>query len=72
MNGQYFDLSKASQTDLEEGLKRAGDDFLSYAKPDGLNLDMGKVKEILPTIPAPDANRFQAAFPQINSIVEEL
>ena len=72
MNGQYFDLSKASQTDLEEGLKRAGDDFLSYAKPDGLNLDMGKVKEILPTIPAPDANRFQAAFPQTNSIVEEL
>jgi hypothetical protein len=63
MNGNYFDLNKAALSDLETGLKQAGDDFLAYAKPDGLNLDIDKVKEILPTIPAPDANRFQRAFP---------
>ncbi len=62
MNGNYFDVNTAATSDLEIGLKRAGDDFLNYAKPDGINLDIGKVKEILPTIPAPDANRFQPVF----------
>ena len=63
MNGNYFDISTVAVSDLETGLKMAGDDFLNYAKPDGINLDISKVKEILPTIPAPDANRFQQAFP---------
>ena len=62
MNGNYFDLNTATPSDLETGLKMAGDDFLNYAKPDGINLDIAKVKEILPTIPAPDANKFQRAF----------
>ena len=63
MNGNYFDISTVAVSALETGLKMAGDDFLNYAKPDGINLDIAKVKEILPTIPAPDANRFQQAFP---------
>jgi hypothetical protein len=72
MNGNYFNVDEFSQIDLEEGLKRAGDDFLSYAKSDGINLDMSKVKEILPTMPAPDANRFEAAFPETTTVVERL
>ena len=62
MNGNYFDINSVALSDIETGLKMAGDDFLNYAKPDGINLDMSKVKEVLPTIPAPYANRFQSAF----------
>jgi len=72
MNGNHFNLSTAALSDIEIGLKQAGDDFLAYAKPDGLNLDINKVKEILPTIPAPDANRFQQAFPTDNSTLKDI
>ena len=72
MNGNYFDLNTVALSDVEIGLKQAGDDFLAYAKPDGLNLDIDKVKEILPTIPAPDANRFQQAFPTTNSSLKDI
>ena len=63
MNGNYVNIDDIPSSALEDGLKKAGDDFLNYAKPDGINLDMGKVIEVMPTIPAPDATRMQSAFP---------
>ena len=69
MNGNYINLANIPLSSLEDGLKKAGDDFLDYAKPDGLNLDMSKVKEVIPTIPAPDATRMQSAFPSNSSDV---
>ena len=67
MNGNYINLANIPLSSLEDGLKKAGDDFLNYAKPDGLNLDIDKVKEVIPTIPAPDATRMQSAFPANSS-----
>lgn len=60
--GTPVDLNKISNTQLEKGLKIAGDDFLSYCQTDGLNVDRSKAAEILPTLPKPEAQRFEHAI----------
>lgn len=60
--GTPIDLSKISDHQLEKGLKIAGDDFLSYCQTDGLNVDRSKAAEILPTLPKPEAHRFETAI----------
>jgi uncharacterized protein (DUF1778 family) len=60
--GMPVDLTKISDHQLEKGLKIAGDDFLSYCQTDGFNVDRGKAAEILPTLPKPEAQRFEAAI----------
>jgi hypothetical protein len=57
-----YDLNKISDFQLEKGLKIAGDDFLAYCQTDGLNVDRNKAAEILPTLPKPEAHRFEAAI----------
>lgn len=59
--GTPIDLNKISDHQLEKGLKIAGDDFLSYCQTDGLNVDRSKAAEILPTLPKPEARRFESA-----------
>lgn len=59
--GTPIDLTKISDHQLEKGLKIAGDDFLSYCQTDGLNVDRNKAAEILPTLPKPEARRFESA-----------
>lgn len=59
--GTPIDLTKISDHQLEKGLKIAGDDFLSYCQTDGLNVDRSKAAEILPTLPKPEAKRFETA-----------
>lgn len=58
--GTPIDLTKISDYQLEKGLKIAGDDFLAYCQTDGLNVDRSKAAEILPTLPRPEAKRFEA------------
>lgn len=60
--GTPVDLTKISDHQLEKGLKIAGDDFLSYCQTDGLNVDRSKAAEILPTLPKPEAQRFESAI----------
>lgn len=60
--GTPVDLNKISNSQLEKGLKIAGDDFLSYCQTDGLNVDRSKAAEILPTLPKPEAQRFEYAI----------
>lgn len=60
--GTPVDLNKISNSQLEKGLKIAGDDFLSYCQTDGLNVDRSKAAEILPTLPKPEAQRFEHAI----------
>jgi len=60
--GMPVDLTKISDHQLEKGLKIAGDDFLSYCQTDGLNVDRSKAAEILPTLPKPEARRFEEAI----------
>lgn len=60
--GTPVDLDRISNTQLEKGLKIAGDDFLSYCQTDGLNVDRSKAAEILPTLPKPEAQRFEYAI----------
>lgn len=59
--GTPIDLSRISDHQLEKGLKIAGDDFLAYCQTDGLNVDRSKAAEILPTLPKPEAFRFENA-----------
>lgn len=68
--GTPVDLTKISDHQLEKGLKIAGDDFLAYCQPDGFNLDRAKAAEILPTLPKPDAKRFEAAVKSAGYIPE--
>jgi hypothetical protein len=60
--GTPVDLNRISNSQLEKGLKIAGDDFLSYCQTDGLNVDRSKAAEILPTLPKPEAHRFETAI----------
>lgn len=60
--GTPVDLARISDHQLEKGLKIAGDDFLSYCQTDGLNVDRSKAAEILPTLPKPEARRFESAI----------
>jgi len=62
VTGTPVDLNKISDFQLEKGLKIAGDDFLAYCQTDGLNVDRNKAAEILPTLPKPEAHRFEAAI----------
>ena len=59
--GTPVDLRNITDHQLEKGLKVAGDDFLSYCQPDGINVDRSKAAEILPTLPKPEAHRFESA-----------
>jgi len=59
--GMPIDLTKISDYQLEKGLKIAGDDFLFYCQTDGFNVDRNKAAEILPTMPKPEARRFEEA-----------
>ena len=68
--GTPVDLSKISDYQLEKGLKIAGDDFLSYCQTDGFNVDRSKAAEILPTLPKPEAHRFEAAIKSAGYIPE--
>ena len=60
--GTPVDMTKISDRQLEKGLKIAGDDFLSYCQTDGFNVDRSKAAEILPTLPKPEAKRFESAI----------
>jgi hypothetical protein len=62
VTGTPVDLTKISDFQLEKGLKVAGDDFLSYCQSDGLNVDRSKAAEILPTLPKPEAQKFEQAI----------
>jgi len=68
--GTPVDLTKISDHQLEKGLKVAGDDFLSYCQTDGLNVDRDKAAEILPTMPKPEARRFESAIKTTGYIPE--
>jgi hypothetical protein len=68
--GTPIDLSKISDHQLEKGLKIAGDDFLSYCQTDGLNVDRSKAAEILPTLPKPEAYRFETAVKSAGYVPE--
>ena len=57
-----MDLTKISDFQFEKGLKIAGDDFLSYCQTDGMNVDRSKAAEILPTLPKPEAQKFEHAI----------
>jgi hypothetical protein len=59
--GTPIDIHSISDSQLSKGLKIAGDEFLSYCQPDGLNIDRAKAAEILPTMPKPEARRFETA-----------
>ena len=59
--GTPVDMRSITDHQLEKGLKVAGDDFLSYCQPDGINVDRSKAAEILPTLPKPEAHRFESA-----------
>jgi hypothetical protein len=59
--GTPIDITNISDSQLAHGLKIAGDEFLSYCQPDGLNVDRAKAAEILPTLPKPEARRFETA-----------
>lgn len=60
--GTPVNMAKISTIQLEKGLKVAGDDFLTYCQTDGLNVDRAKAAEILPTMPKPEAHRFESAI----------
>ena len=62
VTGTPVDLTKISDFQLEKGLKIAGDDFLSYCQTDGMNVDRSKAAEILPTLPKPEAQKFEHAI----------
>jgi hypothetical protein len=68
--GMPVDLTKISDHQLEKGLKIAGDDFLSYCQTDGFNVDRSKAAEILPTLPKPEAKRFEQAIKTAGYIPE--
>lgn len=68
--GMPVDLTKISDHQLEKGLKIAGDDFLSYCQTDGFNVDRNKAAEILPTLPKPEAKRFEQAIKTAGYIPE--
>jgi hypothetical protein len=68
--GTPVDLAKISDLQLEKGLKIAGDDFLSYCQTDGFNVDRNKAAEILPTLPKPEAKRFEGAIKSAGYIPE--
>ena len=68
--GTPVDLTKISDHQLEKGLKIAGDDFLSYCQTDGLNVDRSKAAEILPTLPKPEAKRFETAIKSAGYVPE--
>lgn len=68
--GTPVDLTRISDHQLEKGLKIAGDDFLSYCQTDGLNVDRSKAAEILPTLPKPEARRFESAIKTAGYIPE--
>jgi len=57
--GTMLNLEAMSDSQLEKGLKMAGDDFLDFCKPDGINLDRSKIAEVIPTLPRPEAKRFE-------------
>jgi hypothetical protein len=68
--GTPVDLTKISDHQLEKGLKIAGDDFLHYCQTDGLNVDRSKAAEIIPTMPKPEAMRFESAIKTAGYIPE--
>jgi len=68
--GTPVDLTRISDHQLEKGLKVAGDDFLAYCQTDGLNVDRSKAAEILPTLPKPEARRFESAIKTAGYIPE--
>jgi hypothetical protein len=68
--GTPVDLTKISDHQLEKGLKIAGDDFFHYCQTDGLNIDRSKAAEIIPTMPKPEAMRFELAIKTAGYIPE--
>lgn len=78
-SGGTVDLNHIGNDQLERGLKMAGDEFLDYCRPDGLTVDRSKASEVLPTLPKPEAQRFEQGIKAagytldtIDSIIETI